>query len=81
MTLLQGECLQEMRRLIATGVKVDMILCDLPYVTTICSWDNIIPFEGLWKCYNAIIKDNGAIVLFGIEEKYFEMAKARIERG
>jgi len=42
---------------------VDMILCDLPYGTTACSWDVIIPFEPLWKQYKRIIKDNGAIVL------------------
>ncbi len=42
---------------------VDMILCDLPYGTTQCKWDVIIPFEELWKQYNRVIKDNGAIVL------------------
>ena len=46
---------------------VDMILTDLPYGTTQCKWDSIIPFELLWKQYNRIIKDNGAIVLFGSE--------------
>jgi site-specific DNA-methyltransferase (adenine-specific) len=42
---------------------VDMILCDLPYGTTACKWDTIIPFEPLWKQYKRLIKDNGAIVL------------------
>lgn len=46
---------------------IDMILCDLPYGTTQCKWDNIIPFDKLWKQYERIIKANGAIVLFGIE--------------
>ena len=46
---------------------IDMILCDLPYGTTACKWDVVIPFEPLWKQYNRIIKDNGAIVLFGNE--------------
>ena len=46
---------------------VDMILCDLPYGTTQCSWDVVIPFEPLWAEYKRIIKDNGAIVLFGME--------------
>jgi site-specific DNA-methyltransferase (adenine-specific) len=46
---------------------IDMILCDLPYGTTACKWDTIIPFEPLWEQYNRIIKDNGAIVLFGSE--------------
>ena len=44
-----------------------MILCDLPYGTTACKWDVIIPFEPLWEQYNRIIKDTGAIVLFGSE--------------
>lgn len=43
---------------------VDMILCDLPYGDTKNKWDVIIPFDKLWKEYNRIIKDNGAIVLF-----------------
>lgn len=46
---------------------IDMILCDLPYGTTRCKWDTVIPFEALWEQYNRIIKDNGAIVLFGSE--------------
>lgn len=43
---------------------VDMILCDLPYGTTSCAWDNIISFEKLWSEYNRIIKADGNIVLF-----------------
>ena len=42
---------------------IDMILCDLPYGTTACKWDTIIPFEPLWEQYERVIKDNGAIVL------------------
>src|SRR5574344_806312 len=42
---------------------VDCIICDLPYGTTACKWDTIIPFEPLWAQYKRIIKDNGAIVL------------------
>ena len=42
---------------------IDMILCDLPYGTTACKWDTVIPFEPLWKQYKRLIKDNGAIVL------------------
>ena len=44
---------------------VSMILCDLPYGTTDCKWDAIIPFEPLWEQYKRVIKKNGAIVLFG----------------
>lgn len=46
---------------------IDMILCDLPYGTTACKWDTIIPFEPLWEQYERIIKDNGTIVLCGSE--------------
>jgi site-specific DNA-methyltransferase (adenine-specific) len=44
---------------------VDLILCDLPYGTTACKWDSILPFDKLWEQYERIIKPNGAIVLFG----------------
>ncbi len=44
---------------------IDAIICDLPYGSTACSWDNVIPFDKLWAQYKRIIKDNGAIVLFG----------------
>ena len=43
---------------------VNMILCDLPYGTTKCKWDIVLPFDKLWSHYNRIIKDNGAIILF-----------------
>lgn len=46
---------------------IDMILCDLPYGTTACKWDTIIPFEPLWEQYKRIIKESGAICLFGAE--------------
>lgn len=46
---------------------IDMILCDLPYGTTACKWDNVIPFDPLWNQYGRIIKPHGAIVLFGSE--------------
>ena len=42
---------------------IDMILADLPYGTTVCKWDSIIPFELLWEHYERIIRENGAIVL------------------
>lgn len=63
--LRNGDCLLLMKDI--PDKSVDMILCDLPYGTTACKWDNVIPFEPLWEQYNRIIKDNGAIVLFGSE--------------
>jgi site-specific DNA-methyltransferase (adenine-specific) len=46
---------------------VDLILADLPYGTTACKWDNVIPFEPLWAHYWRVLKPNGAVVLFGSE--------------
>jgi len=60
-TIIRGDCLVEMPKL--ADKSIDMILCDLPYGTTVCSWDTVIPFEPLWEQYKRIIKDNGAIVL------------------
>ena len=60
-TIYNEDCLEGMKR-IPDG-SIDMILCDLPYGTTACSWDTIIPFEPLWEQYERVIKDNGAIVL------------------
>ena len=59
--LIQGDCLEKMKDI--DDKSIDMILCDLPYGTTACKWDTIIPFEPLWEQYKRIIKDNGAIVL------------------
>ena len=60
-----GDCLEVMRSI--PDKSVDAIICDLPYGTTACKWDSVIPFEPLWAQYKRIIKDNGAIVLFGSE--------------
>ncbi len=59
--ILLGDCLELMKN-ISNG-SIDMILCDLPYGTTACKWDTIIPFDKLWEQYERIIKPNGAIVL------------------
>lgn len=63
-TLYNGNCLDKMNNI--PNKSVDMILCDLPYgCTSRNKWDVIIPFKPLWEQYYRIIKDNGAIVLFG----------------
>lgn len=64
MQLLQGDCLELMKEI--PDKSIDMILCDLPYGTTTCKWDTVIPLEKIWVGYKRIIKDNGAIVLFGL---------------
>ena len=56
------DCLEGMK--LIDDKSIDMILCDLPYGTTACKWDTVIPFEPLWEQYNRVIKDNGAILLF-----------------
>ena len=59
--LMLGDCLERMKE-IPDG-SVDMILCDLPYGTTACKWDSVIPFEPLWAEYRRVTKRNAAIVL------------------
>lgn len=68
MKLIHGDCLIEMSHI--PDRSMDMILCDLPYGVLnrgnkSAQWDNIIPFDPLWEQYSRIIKDNGAILLFG----------------
>ena len=63
--LWRGDCLVEMNK-IPDG-SVDMICTDLPYGTTACSWDTVIPFEPMWEQFKRVIKSNGAIVLFATQ--------------
>ena len=60
-----GDCLDILPTL--PDKSIDHILTDIPYGTTACKWDNIIPFEPMWKELKRIIKDNGCIALFGSE--------------
>jgi len=55
------DCLEGMKYI--DDKSIDMILCDLPYGTTKCKWDTVIPFEPLWEQYERVIKDSGAIIL------------------
>ena len=65
--LFQGDCLEIIPKLVKKGLKVDSIITDIPYGTTQCKWDVIIPFEDMWKNIKEIRKDNTAIILFGSE--------------
>ena len=65
--LYNGDCLKVMDLLIEQGIKVDTIITDLPYGTTQCKWDTVIPFDKMWDRLNKLIKPGGAIVLFGNE--------------
>ena len=65
--LYNDDCLNIMSEL--PEHSVDMILCDLPYGRTQNRWDNVIPFDKLWDCYNRISKDNTAILLLNYQIK------------
>ena len=59
--LMKGDCLERMKE-IPDG-SVDMVLADVPYGTTQCKWDSIIPLEPMWEQLKRIIKPSGAIVM------------------
>ena len=58
-TITCGDCLEVMQGI--PDKSVDMILCDLPYGTTVCKWDIVIPFARLWEQYKRVC--DGAIIL------------------
>ena len=60
-SLFNADCLAALREIPSDSV--DMILCDLPYGTTACKWDSVIPFDALWEHYERITKPRSAIVL------------------
>lgn len=59
--LRQGDCIEAMKDI--PDHSIDLILCDLPYGTTACAWDSVIPFAPLWAEYRRIVKTDAAIVL------------------
>ena len=72
--LFKGDCLELMKDI--PDKSIDMILCDLPYGVTQNQKDVVIPFDKLWKHYHRIIKDNGAIVLFGQGSFYVDLVNS-----
>lgn len=78
MRLFKGDCLDLMKN-IPDG-SVDMVLCDLPYGTTACKWDSIIPFEPLWEQYWRVCKPNAAIVLTASQPFTTALIASQIER-
>ena len=76
--LMHGDCLELMKD-IPDG-SIDMILADLPYGTTACKWDTIIPFDLLWEQYERVIKDNGAIVLTSDEPFTSQLINSNIKK-
>lgn len=73
-----GDCLDK-KRSIPSG-SGDMILTDLPYGTTACRWDSIIPFEPLWKEYERVIKPDGAVVLFAAQPFTTKLIESNLRR-
>lgn len=63
--LILGDCLDKLKDL--SDNSVDLILTDLPYGTTACKWDAVIPLEPLWEQYWRVLKKNGAVVLFAAQ--------------
>ena len=66
-TLIHGDCIEEMQKLIDKETKVDLILTDPPYGTTSCKWDSVIPFDKMWECINKLSYGATPSVLFGSE--------------
>jgi DNA modification methylase len=75
---MNGDCLELMKD-IPSG-SVDMVLCDLPYGTTACKWDAVIPFDELWKSYERTVKPNGAIVLTASQPFTTALAASNLQK-
>ena len=73
--LLHGDCLEVMKSI--HDKSVDAIICDLPYGTTACKWDSVIPFEPLWEQYNRICV--GTAVLFGSQPFTTKLIQSNIK--
>lgn len=73
-TLLRGDCLEILPKI--ADKSIDAVICDLPYGTTACKWDVIIPFDELWSEFNRICR--GAIVLFATEPFTSNLIKSNI---
>jgi len=65
--LIYDEALKAMDLLIERGIKPDAIIADIPFGTTKCKWDNIIPFPEMWERIELLRKPDTAVVLFGKE--------------
>lgn len=63
--LYMGDCITVMRQLIDEGIKVDAVICDIPYGIHNNKFDTVIPFEEMWDCIHKLIKPKGNVVLFG----------------
>ena len=75
--LYEGDCLNILPKLADNSV--DMLLVDLPYGTTACKWDSVIPLDQLWKQYNRICKKNAAMVFTAAQPFTTILASSNIE--
>ena len=75
--IMMGDCLEVMA--LMPDNCVDLILCDLPYGTTACAWDSVIPFTQLWEQYKRVIKPTGAVVLTGSQPFTSTVVMSNIE--
>ena len=77
--LIKGDCLEKMDKLISQGVQVDSIITDIPYGTTSCSWDVVIPFDEMWDRINKLIKKNCPVILFGSQPFTSQLINSNIK--
>lgn len=75
--LYHGDCLDHFASI--EDQSVDAIICDLPYGTTACAWDSIIPLDKLWAEYKRVIKPNHAIVLTAAQPFTTVLAASNLE--
>ena len=75
--LYHGDCLEIMPQL-PDGC-CDCIICDPPFATTACKWDELIPFDKLWEQYNRLLKPQGSVLLFGSEPFSTHMRMSNIK--
>ena len=75
---MHGDCL-EMMKDIPDG-SVDIVLCDPPYGTIYCKWDNVISFAEMWKQYNRIVKEDGVVALFALQPFATKLIGSNLKR-
>jgi site-specific DNA-methyltransferase (adenine-specific) len=78
-TLYQGDCLEVMDKLIEKQLKFPLIFTDIPYGTTACSWDSIIPFDKMWERLDKLITNNGVIALFATQPFTTELIHSKLD--
>ena len=72
-----GDCLELMKDI--PDKSIDAIIADLPYGTTWQKWDSVLSVGSLWACYNRVIRDNGAIVLFSSQPFTTELISSNLK--